>query len=138
DRVRELRAEPRARRPAGPEGGRLSLGALGRQLRVLRRLPSRAEGRAGGRVIQTLLITWRETLEAALIVGILVTYLSRSGQRAGLHYVWLGAVAAVLAALGCAAVSRGAVTLLEPDTQELLQAGILFVAVGVLSWMVLW
>ena len=89
-------------------------------------------------MIQTLLITWRETLEAALIVGILVTYLSRSDQRAGLHYVWLGAVAAVLAALGCAAVSRGAVTLLEPDTQELLQAGILFVAVGVLSWMVLW
>jgi high-affinity iron transporter len=89
-------------------------------------------------VIQTLLIMWRETLEAALIVGILVTYLSRSGQRAGLRYVWFGAASAVLAALGCAAVSRGAVTLLDPDTQELLQAGILFVAVGVLSWMVVW
>ena len=31
-------------------------------------------------MLQTLLITWRETLEAALIVGILVTYLARSGQ----------------------------------------------------------
>ena len=89
-------------------------------------------------MIQTLLIAWRETLEAALIVGILATYLSRSGQRAGLRYVWLGAAAAVLAALGCAAASRSAITLLEPDTQELLQAAILFVAVWVLSWMVVW
>jgi high-affinity iron transporter len=87
---------------------------------------------------QTLLITWRETLEAALIVGILLTYLGRSGQRAGIRYVWLGAGGAVLAALGCGAVSGGALTLLGPETQELLQAGILFLAVGVLSWMVLW
>jgi high-affinity iron transporter len=89
-------------------------------------------------MIQTLLIAWRETLEAALIVGILVTYLSRIGQRAGLRWVWLGAGAAVLAALACGAISGSALSLLDPDTQEVLQAGILFVAVGVLSWMVLW
>jgi len=87
---------------------------------------------------QTLLITWRETLEAALIVGMLLTYLGRSGQRAGIRYVWLGAGGAVLAALGCGAASGDALTLLGPETQELLQAGILFLAVGVLSWMVLW
>src|SRR5215470_14556733 len=89
-------------------------------------------------MVQTLLITWRETLEAALIVGILLTYLARSDQRSGLRYVWLGAAAAVIAAFGCAAASSGALVLLGPDTQELLQAGILFVAVGVLSWMVVW
>ena len=89
-------------------------------------------------MLETLLIMWRETLEAALIVGILLTYLGRSGQPAGRRHVWLGAGAAVLAALGCAAASGGAVTLLAPDTQELIQAGILFLAVGVLSWMVVW
>ena len=89
-------------------------------------------------MVQTMLITWRETLEAALIVGILLTYLVRSGQRPGLRYVWLGAVAAVIAALACAGVSGGAVSLLGPDAQELVQAAILFVAVGVLSWMVVW
>jgi len=89
-------------------------------------------------MVQTMLITWRETLEAALIVGILLTYLARSGQRPGLRYVWLGAVAAVMAALACAGVSGGAVSLLGPDAQELVQATILFVAVGVLSWMVVW
>jgi high-affinity iron transporter len=89
-------------------------------------------------MIETLLIMWRETLEAALIVGILLTYLSRSGHPAGRRHVWIGAAAAVLAAIGCAAASRGAVTLLSADAQELVQAGILFLAVGVLSWMVVW
>src|SRR5947199_403668 len=41
---------------------------------------------------------WRESLEAALIVGILLTYLARSGERAGMRYVWAGALGAVLAA----------------------------------------
>ena len=89
-------------------------------------------------MIQTLLIMWRETLEAALIVGILLTYLGRSGQRAGVRWVWLGAGAAVAAALASAAASRGAIAMLDPDTQEVLQAAILFVAVGVLSWMIVW
>jgi len=89
-------------------------------------------------MIQTLLIVWRESLEAALVVGILLTYLARSGQRAGMRYVWAGSGAAVLAALLCAAASDSALAGLDPDTQELVHAGILFVAAGVLSWMVLW
>jgi high-affinity iron transporter len=89
-------------------------------------------------MIQTLVITWRETLEAALIVGILVTYLARSEQRAGLRYVWGGTAAAVCSAIALAAISGGALTFLDPDTHELIQTGIVFLAVAVLSWMVLW
>jgi high-affinity iron transporter len=89
-------------------------------------------------VLETLLITWRESLEAALIVGILLTYLARSGQRAGVPYVWAGAAAALLAALGCAAASNGLVASLDADLQELVQVAVLVLAVGVLTWMVLW
>src|SRR5579885_2726535 len=89
-------------------------------------------------MLETLLITWRESLEAALIVGILLTYLARSGQRAGVPYVWAGTAAAVLAALGCAAASNGLVAGLDADVQELVQVGVLLLAVGVLTWMVLW
>jgi high-affinity iron transporter len=89
-------------------------------------------------MLETLLIMWRESLEAALIVGILLTYLLRSGERRAVPYVWAGAVAAVLAALLAAAASNGLVSNLDPDTQELVQAGILFLAVGVLTWMVIW
>jgi high-affinity iron transporter len=89
-------------------------------------------------MLETLLIVWRESLEAALIVGILLTYLARSEQRAGMKYVWLGTAAAVLAALACGFASNSAASQLDPDTQELAQAAILFVAVGVLTWMILW
>ena len=89
-------------------------------------------------MIETLLIMWRESLEAALIVGILLTYLSRSGQRAGMRYVWAGAGAAIVAALACAAASDTVIARLDPDTQELVQVGVLLLAVGALTWMVLW
>ena len=89
-------------------------------------------------MIEIMLIMWRETLEAALVVGILLTYLARSGQRSGIVAVWLGTGAAVVTALACGAASSGAVAMLDPETQELLQVAILLAAVGVLSWMVLW
>src|SRR5581483_7550078 len=89
-------------------------------------------------MLETLLITCPESLEAALIVGILLTYLARSGQRAGVPYVWAGTAAAVLAARGCAAASNGLVAGLDADVQELVQVGVLLLAVGVLTWMVLW
>jgi high-affinity iron transporter len=89
-------------------------------------------------MIETLLIMWRESLEAALIVGILLTYLARSGHRAGIPFVWGGAAAAVGAALVVAAASNGVLARLDPDAQELAQAAMLFLAVGVLTWMVLW
>src|SRR5689334_3042812 len=89
-------------------------------------------------MIETLLIMWRESLEAALIVGILLTYLARSGQRSGMRFVWGGAIAAVVAAVCVGVVCSDAVASLGGDAQELLQVGILLAAVGVLSWMVVW
>ncbi len=89
-------------------------------------------------MFETLLIVWRESLEAALIVGVLLTYLARSGQRSGIPYVWAGSLLAVLAALACGVASNDAASHLDADLQELVQAGILFLAVAVLTWMVLW
>src|SRR5262247_3157498 len=89
-------------------------------------------------MLETLLVVWRESLEAALIVGILLTYLGRSGQRAGARYVWGGSVAALLAATVCAAASSGLVAGLGGDAQELVQVTILLVAVVVLTWMIVW
>src|SRR3989442_4072918 len=81
---------------------------------------------------------WRESLEAALIVGILLAYLARSGERAGMRYVWAGALGAVVAAVAMGLASNGAAARLGPDAQELLQAGVLLLPLGVVSWMVGW
>src|SRR2546429_3817905 len=78
---------------------------------------------------------WRESLEAALIVGILLTYLARSGERAGMRYVWAGALGAVVAAVAMGVASNGAAARLGPDAQEVLQAVVLLLAAGVLRWM---
>ena len=42
-----------------------------------------------------LLICFREVLEAALIIGILYTYLSKIGRKDMLPILWRGVVAAV-------------------------------------------
>ncbi len=53
-------------------------------------------------MFSALLISLREGVEAALIVGIVLVYLNRSGRAALAKYVWAGVVLAVLASTGVA------------------------------------
>ncbi len=41
-------------------------------------------------MVGTFSITWRESIEAALIVGIFLTYLSKIGQSKNYKYVYWG------------------------------------------------
>lgn len=50
-------------------------------------------------MIQTFLTGLREGLEAALIVGMMVAFVVRSGRRDRLRAVWIGVAAAVVASL---------------------------------------
>jgi high-affinity iron transporter len=53
-------------------------------------------------VLSSLLIALREGLEAALIVGIVLVYLDRIGQRRLARFVWAGVILAVLSSVGVA------------------------------------
>jgi high-affinity iron transporter len=85
-----------------------------------------------------LLIMLREGIEASLIVGIVASYLTQTGRRHWLVAVWGGVVLAVLL---CAAIGLG-IAILNADfpqkQQELFEAVIGVVAVGMLTSMVLW
>lgn len=86
----------------------------------------------------SFLIGLREGLEAALIVGILVAYLTRRERRDALPRLWWGVTAAIAGsvALG-AAFTFGSYTL-SSDGQEVVGGVMSLLAVAMVTWMVFW
>ena len=89
-------------------------------------------------MLGSLLITLREGLEAALIIGIILAYLARTDNRQGFKPVWLGVSLAVLGSL----IAGAAIFLLAGEfsgqAEEIFEGLAMFVAVGVLTWMIFW
>jgi high-affinity iron transporter len=89
--------------------------------------------------IQALLITFREVLEALLIVGIITTYLKRMGHNHFTKYVWIGAGLAVLASVGVAMLFQVVLTGFAAMGSEMyLKIGIMLVSALLLTQMVFW
>ena len=84
------------------------------------------------------LISLREGLEAALIVGIVLGYLRKIDYPQGRGYVWLGVLGAVAASLVVAAVIQAVGFELEGRAEAIFEGATMFLAVGVLTWMIFW
>lgn len=86
----------------------------------------------------SFLLTLREGLEAALIVGIVFGYLHKIGQMQYGRPAWAGVISAVAlsAALAVGIMAVGAE--LEGRAEKLFEGTTMFVAVGVLTWMIFW
>jgi high-affinity iron transporter len=84
------------------------------------------------------LITFREGLEAFLIVGILLGYLTKINQPQFRIHVWLGAGAAIVVSVVVAVIFQALAIQFEGMAAELFEATVALLAVGVLTWMVLW
>lgn len=84
------------------------------------------------------LIMLREGLEAALIVGIIASYLHQTGRARWLPTVWVGVLLAVAMSIfmGAAVLMTGHE--FPQKAQELFEAVIGLVAVGVLTYMAFW
>lgn len=89
-------------------------------------------------MIAGTLITIREGLEAFLIVGILLGYLTKINQPRFKIHIWIGTVAAILVSILLAVAFQALAIQFEGDTAELFEAAVALLAVGVLTWMVLW
>lgn len=89
-------------------------------------------------MLSSLLITLREGLEAALIIGIILAYLARSDNRQAFRYVWTGTALAVLVSL----IAGGAIYFLAGEfsgqAEEIFEGIAMFLAAGVLTWMIFW
>lgn len=89
-------------------------------------------------MLPAFVITLREGVEAALIVGIVAAFIVRQGRREALRPMWLG----IGMALGvCAAVAvalRIAGQDLPDREQEQLETVVSLIAVGFVSYMIIW
>jgi len=89
-------------------------------------------------VIVPLLITFREGVEASLIVGILLGYLKKTGQTKYTKYAWAGVVSAVLVSIAIAAVILAVGAELVGQAEQLFEGTMLFIAVGLVTGMIFW
>lgn len=89
-------------------------------------------------MISSFIITFREALEAALIIGIIAAYLTKIGKRELNRYLYIGTFAAIIASLvaGWAfmAFSGG----LKGEVKEIFEGVASLTAVAVLTYMVFW
>lgn len=89
--------------------------------------------------LQALLITFREALEALLIVGIINSYLKRVNRPEFTKYIWLGAALAVVASLGLALVFQVVLDgFASMGSQNYMKVTIMFVSAALLTQMVFW
>lgn len=83
-------------------------------------------------------IALREGIEAALIVSILLAYLTQLGRRDRAHLVWWGTglAVAISAVVGTTIFALGAE--FEGTAEQLFEGLVTLTAVGVLTWMIFW
>jgi high-affinity iron transporter len=89
-------------------------------------------------MIPAALITFREGLEAALIVGILLGYIHKTGRGAYLRPLWMGVGLAVAASAVLAVAIRSVGLELEGSAEATFEGLTMFVAAGLLTWMIFW
>jgi FTR1 family protein len=87
------------------------------------------------RLFESLIVTLREGVEVALVVGVLLAYLRRTGRGAYARQVFLGLGAAILASLlGAVLIYRYG---LDPDN-PVAEGITMFVAAGLVTTLVVW
>jgi len=89
-------------------------------------------------MLASSLITLREGLEAALIVGIVLAYLGKIGRNDRRGAVWGGVAAAVGASIVLAVVIQLLGARFEGQAEKIFEGATMFLAVAVLTYMIFW
>ncbi len=85
-----------------------------------------------------LTITAREGLEAALIIGIILSYLNLTGYRQGFKFVWTGTGLAIALSLIAGMAIFAIAGEFEGNSEKIFEGIAMLIAAGVLTWMIFW
>lgn len=88
--------------------------------------------------LSALLIALREGIEMAIVVGILLAYLSQVGAHRAHRWVWAGVGAAAAVSLGFLATLNALGASFEGTTEQVFEGTTMVLAAVFLTWMILW
>ncbi len=93
--------------------------------------------------LPTFLITLREGVEAALVVGIVLAYLSKAGKTDLNAWIYFGIIAGILSSVLVGGFFNASIWAISQQSQgaalkPLMEAMFGAIAIGLLSWMLLW
>jgi high-affinity iron transporter len=86
----------------------------------------------------TSLITLRETLEASLVVGIVLAYFNVAGYQKQNTVVWMGVLCGVASSLLLAVLFRMAFGGFEGRAEKLYEGSVMLIGACLLTWMIWW
>jgi high-affinity iron transporter len=89
-------------------------------------------------MFSALLITLREGLEAALIVGIILAHLAKIRRADLARYAWLGVGGAILVSLAAGIAIYATAGELVGRAEQVFEGSAMLLAAGVLTWMIFW
>ena len=89
-------------------------------------------------MIAAALLAFREGLEAALILGIVLSVLRRFGRQDQQGIAWLGAGLAAVISLGAGIGLYILGTSFEGKVEQIFEGLTMLLAAGVLTWMIFW
>jgi high-affinity iron transporter len=89
-------------------------------------------------LVAGLVLSLREGLEAALILGIVLGTLHKVGQDAHKRALWIGVGAAIAVSLGVGLGLTQMGSRLEGISEEIFEGTTMFLAAGVLTWAIFW
>ena len=89
-------------------------------------------------MLANFLIGLREGLEAALVVGILIAYLKKSGQAARTRVIWSGVFTAIALSIAFGFFFTISSFELEGNAEPFVSGTLSVIAGGLITWMILW
>lgn len=89
-------------------------------------------------MFSSALLSIREGIEAALVVGVVLSVLNKSGREKSSAWVWWGVLAALLVSVGVSVALTLARFELEGTGEKIFEGVSLLLAAGLLTWMIFW